>query len=298
MIPGIKRNLEWKRRMTRPEIIERLEALRKKSSTCSMTVVILIIAANISLFVFYWEPKIALLVCGLLLICAIRASTFSGKCHNKYRQIYKEAIVKAILEEKFEDVQYDWKKGFTGPDLYDFQLLKYRAHISDDYLKASYKGVNFEQADVKHFDRYSTINFRGRMMRFRNPSSRVSGVWIYTKRFDYLDSYAFKSAKYMLQMDKEFGEKFCVFTKNEADVERVLTPQFKQALWSLEKKGGFGICMKGSKIHIAICSRRDTFDVDLTKKKIDYENEMDNLKKDVDNMIEIITMFGGIQDDL
>ncbi len=273
------------------KIIQQLELLYKKTNRYANLSLLFGIATNISPFVLYKDTGKCLAVFGIGIIITVIIGRHSSKYRKQYRQIYKDVFVKEILAEKLEDVHYDWKKGFTGPEIYNSQLFTYKEHISDDYLKASYKNIKFEQADVKHSSN-GKINFRGKIMKLSGLSVNVSGIWIYTKNFNYNARYTNKSLKRMSLRDREFDDVFDLYVLNEATAERILAPQVRKNLLTLASKNtALGMCFKGSRLCVGIHTSRDTFDVDSSAKHIDYKSEVCRLREDVAEIIETIELL-------
>lgn len=276
------------------EAIERLEKLKKESGKYEILMLIFLYATIASSFFLAPSAKNCLIAYGVGITAAIIMGARASKYHKQYRKVYKEVFVTEILKEKLEDVHYDWQRGFTGVDMYDSQLLNDDRNISDDYLKASYNGIRFEQADLKHFEggKNSRISFRGKIMKFTGLPVNVSNVWIYSKSFKLSARYYSKSIKMISILDNEFAKVFDVYAFNESDVKRILTPQFREKLLILAKKNeALGMSFKGNKLYMGIHTSRDTFDVDVSNKKIDYDNEVEKVKKDVDDIIEVVEMM-------
>ena len=277
------------------KVIERLELLRKKSERYSNLTLFLMLATIISPLFLCPDTGKCLMAYGIGIVAAIMAAAKSSKYYNFYRQFYKNVFVKEMLKEKFENIQYEWKHGFTGPELYNSKLLKFDGHLTEDCLKASYQGVVFEQVDVRHFTshgKYARIDFRGKIMKFRAFPVSTSGVWIYTKNVKSTARYYEKARKWVMVNDNEFSKIFDVYACKEADVERILTSQFKEKLLALsEKCEAFGMSFHGSILHVGIHTPRDTFDVDVNIKKVDYDEEVMKVRKDVEDMAELIELL-------
>ena len=58
-------------------------------------------------------------------------------------------FVVGILNEVFDNVTYKYNSGLPEQDVRQFGLVKMgNRYSSEDYLKGSYKGIGFEQAEV------------------------------------------------------------------------------------------------------------------------------------------------------
>ena len=68
---------------------------------------------------------------------------------NVYVSLYKRYLVRAVLEEQLEDVEYSGEHGFSCQQIDKFQLIaRGNKYGSEDYLRASYHGVTFDSSDV------------------------------------------------------------------------------------------------------------------------------------------------------
>ena len=108
------------------------------------------------------------------------------KNKTRYRSLFKDTFVKKILDEKLENVAYDWKSGISSREVGNAHLMTKGDLRSEDYLKASYKGIEFEQADLSctvHYGNSSDCVFRGKIMKILSIPMKVSEIQIYTKNF-------------------------------------------------------------------------------------------------------------------
>ena len=255
----------------------------------------------ICILLYFFRDDVLKLFGGFFLglaIC-IMLGTRASKYDKMFRAKYKSVFVKNMLSERLDDVHYEWKRGFTGPELYDLQLFNYKGHISDDYLKASYKGVHFIQADVIHSDqkRHGGHTFKGKVMIISNPFAELKGIWIYTKKFNYSTSYASQSLDILLLEDSEFAEVFSVYTALEITKKDILTTEIKQRLLLLAKKyQRFGVRFNGQQMCVVIEDSRDTFDLDNESKKVIYEAEVERIGQDIADIIEVIEVLGNIKE--
>ena len=279
--------------------IQTLNVIKKKHNfymdMCTFCGVII----NINFFVFVNDSSKSLAAFGIGIVFVIIFATRASKYDKMLRTQYKSVFVKNILSESLEDVHYDWNRGFTGPEIYALQLFHYGGHVSDNYLKASCKGIRFEQANVIHRDHGSNrFSFRGKVMIINNPFVNLEGIWVYTKKFSSYSLYAKKTQKYVLIQDNEFAEIFDIYITGEKDINHIFTAEIKQRLLLLAKKyKSFGLCFKGRKLNIAIGTPRKAFEIGDYSKEIIYDVEVERIRQDVADIAEVIEILGNIKNE-
>jgi len=109
------------------------------------------------------------------------------------RELYKDAFVREPLENNFENVLYEPNGGYSDEDIESFGICSMgNRRWSEDYINASYAGVNFQIAEVKVREVHeseerssSTTYFEGRMMVFYFPHKLVSAVSVFSRKFKY-----------------------------------------------------------------------------------------------------------------
>lgn len=74
----------------------------------------------------------------------------AGRGTTEYKKIYKESFVVGILNQVFDNVTYKYNDGLSENYVRQFGLVRMgNRYSSEDYIKASYKGIEFQQAQVK-----------------------------------------------------------------------------------------------------------------------------------------------------
>lgn len=285
------------------EVIQELNKVKKRNDVCE--VLIIVIAVLMFMVILLWSQnnKMVMISLGLGIFFVFVVAFLGSEFRKLYRSIYKSEFVIKILSEKLENVSYHWETGFDESDLYGFQVINYDLNAkgfyrSDDYLAASYGGVNFRQSDGlltrAKSQRQVEVVFSGKVMELNNLTMKANGLWCYSKNFDKRIRCSSESIKPAVLEDGRFAEFFDVYTSNDTDVNCILTPQIKENLLLLVKKYIFvGIHFKGNKLIIAVNNFRDTFDVKMSWKKINYEDEIKRLQQDVDDIIEVIEILEG-----
>ena len=160
---------------------EAMRKLQEKRNAVGRTILFLLFGVFLLII-----PPVGIVV---LLIGCNRVS----KLRNEMKGLYKDAFVRESLNNNFDNVFYDPSGGFSEENVKNFQLcmMGNRFH-SEDYIHASYAGVEFEIAEVKVMEVRERENscdsdtyFEGRMMVFYFPNKLVNFVSAFSKKFEH-----------------------------------------------------------------------------------------------------------------
>ena len=220
---------------------------------------------------------------------------------KKYKKLYKELFVEDTLKKNFDNVFYAWKAGFSPDVIKGFRLFGFAtSYKTEDYLKASYKGINFEMSDAIIMDNTSKNNksvFRGRIIVFDFPDKRIAPTRIYTRFFIKRNIEAIRQAEKVELEDVRFNEEFDVFSQSPHDTFYLLTPHFMERLLVLkERYKSIAMCFEYNKVVFAFNEAvNNAFDGVITN-DITYPEEVAKVQKDIDDIkyiIETIDQIGG-----
>lgn len=253
----------------------------------------------------------------LFAIIAIAASfVVAGRDYRigkELKQIYKETFVAGTLSEMFDDVEYLWEQGFKREDMKHFALVTPGDSLhSEDLLRGSYKGIHFEQADVrithtsggKH--RHTYVHFDGRMFAFDFPLD-IASVQIFSSNFGYPAPSPKKLAEQKMNVytswgntgikkeerieleNVEFNRQFDVRASREHDAFYVLTPHMMEKIQNVHRKyGNVALHFDGQKVYMGFNTSNDAFDMNPNTKKVYYPEEKEKVRKEAEVIIEII----------
>lgn len=210
-----------------------------------------------------------------------------GKNKTKYKSLYKDVLVKQILDEEFEDIVYQWENGYTKTDVAKFHLIVYSDLYSKDYLKASYKGFRFEQADI------SCSEVHGKIMKISSLPVNTTEVQIYTRNFRNVARYWDENKSIFFTELEKFNMFFDIKAYDEEAVKKVLTPQLQNNLIALAMNGcPFGITFIGNTAYIVISTYRKSFDIEAGLKKVNFDDELAKVREDVQSIKDWIELIG------
>lgn len=223
---------------------------------------------------------------------------------GKFESMYKKYLVRAVLDEQLDDVEYVGEHGFSLHQIQKFQLSALANKVgSEDYLRANYHGVVFESSDV--LIRYvqphekDVVLFRGRMMQLPYSGEAGIEVKIFSKDFKFrMDSESvlvdfFGITQCMVgadvsdqvkTTDANFNRKFDVFCANEQAVDQLLTPILMETLKQLHiKYDSIAFRFTENTLYVAIDSGENCFKR-YPDQPIDYEAERRKLISEIDEI--------------
>ena len=275
-----------------------LNNIRKKHNLFTAFGIICILFAVFSVFLSVIQGIFALfgiitMVIGIVLLVK------RGKVKKEFNAIYKNEVVKAVLDRHFEDVYYNYEHGFDRNYVMNMTLItsgnRYR---TEDYLRAKYRGVNFEQADVvienettdSDGNSTTTTYFRGRIIVIDFPK-QTEFVRTTSKKFGYTRHLRKGEYPYVEMENVVFNKNFYTYARDSVEAFYILTPQMMEKLMEIVGTyGNVGVSCFGGKMNIAINTKRDAFDAKMTR-SLQYDREMNDLDQDaalIENLIEII----------
>jgi len=249
----------------------------------------------------------------LSIILFIKASIYK----NKYTYLYKENLVYPLLNENFDNVLFNANGGFNESYINNIGLIKRgNSYHSEDYLEATYNGVNFKHADVKvieesYTEEYNSDNqdyetrinhntyFMGRILEIDCPYKDIKSVQIFTNSFKNRGNSKYDMT-YIEVESVDFNNQFDVFTANDMEAFYILTPPLMEKLIELkEKYKNIGLCYQDNKLYIAIWTPTNTFDGMETKinsydRYINYDEEQNKIIEELNVIKEFIDKLSTI----
>lgn len=284
--------------MTINNKMEKLNSIRLRFTTGICFGGIGVIIFFISMGIFQTQAGMYL---GLFLIVA---GVLIGKgTHVKYQAIYKDLFAEEPLRKNFDDVFYAWKSGFSLQEVNDFELFPRGTEVkSEDYVKASFKGVYFQMADVTLIDMTKSGNsrnvyaFNGRILTFDFPDKAVSTIRIYSKEVYFrVKDNVMRTGKVKMESEK-FNQAFDVYAEDAHDVFYLLTPQFMEQLIRLQRKyPHIAIKFQGNQVVVGFHDGKGSNSFDKTdwSNKVEYYEELAKVQSDINDVKNIINMICG-----
>lgn len=196
---------------------------------------------------------------------------------KRYKNLYKDNFVLAVLNEQFDNVSYNWEKGYTREEIKQKSIIEDGSYFkSEDYLEAEYNGVKFTRADLeieRKTDDKTIKIFSGRFYEIDFNKKILDDLRIREKNFKYAVMPKYLDKKVIETENVEFNEKFEVRALDTKSAFYVLTPQMMEYILEIRRKfKSIYISIEGTKMYIAIKSSIDSFEIS-TKDVIDFEKE-------------------------
>lgn len=218
----------------------------------------------------------------------------------KFRPVYKKELVEGVIKSIFQDASYEWEKGFDKEFIKNMYLFEHGdTYRTEDYLKAKYKNVNFEQAEVEIEKSYPGVNtstvvtiFKGRMIVIDAPK-QTEYIRVASKNLHCTYSLDERSVSPVETENVDFNNKFSIYAKNPQDAFYLLTPAMMVKMMQLlSENENIGVSWLGGKMNVAINTKRDAFDAKLSQ-KIDYEEEVKLIEQDLELIKRLIDIIYG-----
>ncbi len=285
------------------ETLEKKRRIAKLGKTVSITVIIA--AAVCALFWSIWWGIVGAIGGCILLIVVDRYWI------KPYIRAYKEQLVKEILSETIDDLSYNPIGGIRRDTIDSTGMMSIgNVYQVNDLIEGSYKGVRFSQSDIQIEQTYTDYRFsinprkqiqdtaitylKGRWLVFDFPHqfncnlqvrdrsfkhAKRPGGWLYSR---------IKSEKIQAKSEA-FDRTFEVYATDESEALRLLTPDFMKAMLQV-KEDSYGevlFCFVGSKLHIAVNDKRDSFEPSL-QSSLDREAARQSIADDRDFITDLV----------
>ena len=206
----------------------------------------------------------------------------SERYDKEYQQKVKMYYVVSCLNELFDEVEYDFSKGFDREFIDGTELVKTGLiYSSNDFIAAKYKGIPFQMSDLLITD---DTEGNGN----KNTSTLFFGQWFvfeFNKNFTgYLqlrdrEEHTYRNGKPYSIFSKrenceqikfendEFNQVFTSYASNAQEAFYLITPHFMEKILSLKAKleGELLIGFIDNQLHIALNSGKDLFEQNIWK---------------------------------
>ena len=278
--------------------MEKLNKSRTQTFIASLISGSIVVIAFFSMFI---EPMGAF---GLFIIGTFAVGFTTSTFLKQYKKEYKSYIVSDVLNKLFDVECYNPTEGFSKDFVSSTHLIPVgNRYTSDDYVKAKYKGIEFERSDVCMQNVQSTgkstttvTYFQGSWSIF--PFNKNISTFLTVKEKQFLSNSkpgglftdAPKTTKVLFE-DIDFNEKFVVFAENEHDAFYVLTPHFIEKIKEIEPKfeGRLILGFVDHKLHVLLYNYKNILEPSLSKNIT--EQDYLKIENDLQEVIDIMKAF-------
>lgn len=231
--------------------------------------------------------------CMISIVIAIKSSKYK----RQYRMLYKQEFVQSVLNELFENVKYDYEKGFTRQEVSNMNLIQSgNLFSSEDLIEASYHGVHFRQAEVTIRNKNnsnkssSTVTyFSGHIYEFAFPKDFMFDLYVRSRDFSHTASIDRSFQKIKLE-SVDFNKRFEVFTRDEHTAFYILTPQFMEKLIMIQDlyKGQISLQFRRNTLYLATNTNFDALELPKGNAPLVYEEERNRITGQLQTIINFV----------
>lgn len=211
----------------------------------------------------------------LIVLVGIYYLAKAGQIASEYRKITKTKIIKALIESRYDDAQYNHLDSISIAHINSLNFYQRPDRFKgEDLMKGTYKGVKFACSDihmeerVEHRDSkghvtysYQTI-FKGRWYTF--DYERDFGNILQIKEGRFVGAAAKGLKKYETE-SVQFNKKFKVFASDQQYVFFQLTPVMLEKILEMESihRGHYQMMYYGNHLDVAVYDSSDSFELKL-----------------------------------
>lgn len=269
---------------------EAITKLQKKRNAVGKTMLFIVFGA---FFLVFPPVGIALILFGCHRVNKLRA---------EMKNLYKDAFVREPLTNNFENVVYEPSGGFLKENIESFRLCEMgNRYWSEDYIRATYMGVDFEVAEVNVREVHESSDssssetyFQGRMMVFNFPNKLVDFVSVYSRKFDHRAITKREAKDYKVELESvQFNKDFDVYSTVQQDAFYLITPHFMERLQLLAGKyESIAMNVVGSRVFLGFNEPDvNVFDANIEVGKLDIDQEMAKVQGEIDDIKVLISVI-------
>lgn len=237
-------------------------------------------------------------------IIFVVAIVFFGKAaaqSSKFREIIKKELIFMLLDEQFEDVSYDPKSSIHVSMINSTGTIRRPDRFrGEDYIKGSYKNVNFEVSDVElkqrveHRDNNGHVRvsyetyFKGRWYVYRFQKQFKEVLKIVEGRGSHVNN---RNLEKFDTESIEFNKKFHIYASSKEFGFYLITSSMIEKLLELEKlhRGSIVYCFMNNELHIGVNDGKDYMEFKL-KTPINEES-LGHFMSDIELIPAIVNEF-------
>lgn len=246
-----------------------------KWSLITLILSILVLVSGLAL-IFLYEILFVFFI-GLIALF-VSLGVFSLKKKKFSLKIKEKIILKLVKNELGDDAIYNPRGGISLNDILKPQVYQYPDRYNlEDYIKASYNGVNYEMCDARFEERHVTRDAKGnRTVHYIKYFSGRVIIVDFKKNIDVLMKIIEGQPKglYTKGLDKieteviDFNKNFDTYINKKENAFYYLTPLFIQKILELKRiyKGTIQYVLNNNCFYIFINNSTDSLEFKVSKK--------------------------------
>ena len=257
---------------------------------------------------FLYSVGVIIIVIGGGVLCTGLITLKEYKGHIKEQ--LSRSVVPQVLSEVFDQVEYDAYRHISPEVIYASGAFPFGFDKASggDYIKASYRGVGLELCDLmleeevretttdsdgnSTSDTSNRIVFVGQwlILDFHKELSADLGVYEgLRKRYDQIET-----------ENAEFNKRYGISCDSVHDAFYILTPNMMEHIMAMDRRAGGKVYLRflrEGKIHVAVNSRRDHFEVgslndaDLPSLRMKFRGEVRYVTELIDALLTVDTLY-------
>lgn len=294
------------------ELVE--ESRRARTKGIAKTVIGLLIMALAILLMgdtdggFLYSAGVVVIVIGGGVLCTGLIALKEYKNHIKEQ--LSRTVVPQVLSEVFDEVEYDAYRHISPEVIYASGAFPFGFDKASggDYIKASYRGVGLELCDLMLEEEVRTTSTDSDGNSTSDTSNRIVfvGQWLILdfhkelsadlgvyeglrKRYDQIET-----------ENAEFNKRYGISCDSVHDAFYILTPNMMEHIMAMDRRAGGKVYLRflrEGKIHVAVNSRRDHFEVgslndaDLPSLRMKFRGEVRYVTELIDALLTVDTLY-------
>jgi len=286
--------------MSNLEVLEqkRLDIFKKYDKEQRTGIILIVVALLVAIAGFLAQLQALFFVAGLIALVAFIFFGIAQRHVQTFRTLIKSELILTLLKEQFENVTYDARGFIPSSTIVSTGMVKRpdRFH-GEDYIRGTYKNVNFQVSDVDLKERVETRDSKGNV--HVSYQTYFKGRW-YIYQFERRFKDVLKicegrgyqvNTKGLVKIDTEsieFNKKFSIYASTQEYGFYHITSSMIEKLMELEKmhKGSILYYYAGNELHIGVNDRRDY--MELSVKTPINEESLKTFMGDIDLIPAII----------
>lgn len=253
-------------------------------------VIVLVGMGGLGVFLFFMDHSILALITLLLMLVILEG------IDKRFKQVYKDIVVKRVLNSVLDEYSYRMKVGFFRNDVYATQLVAPgNIFKSEDLIKGTYRGIEFEMSDVIVQDRKRVGKrtvvvdvFRGQWVKVAVDKLAPSPLLVFHKSMKNTFSSGFHQ-NVMNQVEMEsslFNSIYRVFALSDHDAFYILTPDVINRLNQVTNDR-VSMYHSGNIVQLAIGSQIDMMAPRLLS-RANLSEEIYRYEKEIADILDVI----------
>ena len=285
---------------------DELQAFLNKKNKNKITYIIFAVIGVVITLLATLMTFMPLMLLGILI--AVVFIFLISRISKEMKRYVSENVVRSVINSVFEGVFYDPFGRLSDAVIENTELgfSSFNEISGSDYISGSYNGIGIEMSDVKLVEVTRVHTKEGvretRTTVFEGPwmicdfGKELSADLLLVERGGIGKKFAMGGIK---TESEEFNKNFRIESDNEHDAFYILTPHMMEYILQMDAKG-MGRThmrfMRGGKVHIAISSGRNSFElsgtnVDLAFLKSKFESELRYITDIIDELRLQDTMY-------